>query len=223
MHEQAEPPSEQTPSPTRRSRRAKSGVIRSVVLPLLILVAIIGGLWYWDNRGGGGMSRSGGAFGIVELAEAKNPTGQKPVAEVGRAGPDFLLETPQGGTPRLSDLQGQPVLINFWATWCPPCREEMPELVAAYERHQEHDLVIVGVDLQEPDSLVLEFADEFGIVFPLVIDRTGKVADAWRLGGPIRGIPTSYFLDETGVIRGFFYGPMTEDDLEDRLEKILPD
>ncbi len=222
MSGQPGPPAEHAPRTAPQSRRAKSGVIRSVVLPILVLVAIVGGLWYWDNRGGSGVSRSGGAFGIVELAEAKNPTGRSPAPEVGRAGPDFLLETPQGGALRLSDLQGQPVLINFWATWCPPCREEMPELVAAYETHQEHDLVIVGVDLQETNGKVLDFADEFGIVFPLVIDRNGEVANAWRLGGPIEGIPTSYFLDEAGVVRAFFYGPMTEESLEDRLEKILP-
>ena len=222
MHGRTDPPAEQAPRTAPQSRRAKSGVIRSIALPILLIVFIVGGLWYWDSRGGG-VSRSGGAFGIVELAEAKNPTGRSPAPEVGRAGPDFLLETPQGGTLRLSDLQGQPVLINFWATWCPPCRAEMPELVAAYETHQEHGLVIVGVDLQETNSQVLEFADEFGIVFPLVIDRNGEVADAWRLGGPIEGIPTSYFLDETGVIRAFFYGPMTAESLEDRLEEILPD
>ncbi len=222
MHERTEPPADQAPNTAPRSPRAGSGVIRSVVLPILVLVLIVGGLWYWDSRGGGGVSR-GGAFGIVELAEAKNATGRSPAPEVGRAGPDFLLETPQGGTLRLSDLQGQPVLINFWATWCPPCRAEMPELVAAYETHQEHGLVIVGVDLQEPDSKVLDFAADFGIVFPLVMDRSGEVGDAWRLGGPIEGIPTSYFLDETGVVRAFFYGPMTEEILEDRLEKILAD
>ncbi len=222
MHEQLEPQSEQAPGATPPSGRTKSGVMRSVVLPILVLVLIVGGLWYWDSRDGGGVSPSGGAFGIVELAEAKNPTGRSPAPEVGRAGPDFLLEQPDGGTLRLSDLQGQPVVLNFWATWCPPCREEMPELVAAYDTHQEHGLVIVGVDLQETDGQVLDFADEFGIEFPLVIDRNGEVAGAWRLGGPIEGIPTSYFLDETGVVRAFFYGPMTKESLEERLETILP-
>jgi peroxiredoxin len=223
MDERPEPPAQEDLEERPQRRREWSGPMRSIVLPLAILAAIVGGLWYWDSRDGGGTGGEDGRFGVVELPEDKNPTGKKPLAEVGRAAPDFLLETPQGGTLRLSDLQGQPVVLNFWATWCPPCREEMPELVAAYERHREAGLVIVGVDLQEPDKTVLDFADEFGIVFPLVIDRDGDVADAWRLGGPIEGIPTSYFIDETGVVRDFFYGPMTEDFLEERLAKILPE
>ena len=200
-----------------------SGLLRSVVLPLGILAVILGGLWYWDSRGGGGITGGDDRFGVVELPAGKNPTGQEPVAEVGRAGPDFLLETPQGDTLRLSDLQGQPVLLNFWASWCGPCRAEMPELVAAYEQHRTQGLVIVGINLQEPNGTVLDFAEEFGMTFPIVIDRDGELADAWRLGGPIEGIPTSYFIDLSGVIRALFYGPMTEEALEERLAKILPE
>ena len=202
-------------------RREWSGGLRSVVLPLAILAAIVGGLWYWQNRGTAPALDD--AYGIVELPEAKNATDRPPVAEVDRAGPDFLLETPEGGTLRLSDLQGSPVLINFWASWCPPCRDEIPELVRAYERYQGEGLVIVGVNLQEPDGTVREFAREFGMTFPIGIDRDGEVGDAWRLGGPVEGIPTSYFVDETGVIRDFFYGPMTDDTLEEKLAEILPE
>ena len=97
----------------------------------------------------------------------------------------------------------------------------MPELVAAYERHQDEELEIVGIDLQEPDEQVLEFAGEFGVDFPIVIDRDGDVADAWRVGGTTGGVPTSYFLDERGVIRAVFYGPMTKKTPEQRLRAIL--
>ncbi len=203
--------------------RAWSGFLRSIVLPLGILAVILGGLWYWELRDNGARTVDDARFGVVELPVGKNPTDKSPVAEVGRAGPDFLLETPQGGTLRLSDLQGQPVLLNFWASWCGPCRAEMPELVAAYEQHRTQGLVIVAVNLQEPNGTVLDFADEFGMTFPIVIDRDGELADAWRLGGPIEGIPTSYFVDPTGVIRELFYGPMTEEALEERLATIMPE
>lgn len=195
------------------------GLGRSVVLPLAILGLIVGGLWYWDSRGGGSAIDDG--YGIVELPLSRNPTGESPSPEVGRAGPDFLLERPGGGELRLSDLQGRPVLLNFWASWCPPCRQEMPDLVDAHGRFRDDGLVVVGVNLQEPDSTVLRFAEEFGIAFPLAIDRAGGLADVWRLGGPIEGIPTSYFLDETGVVRDVFYGPMTEEDIDEGVGAAL--
>ena len=198
--------------------------VRSLVPALAILAVIVGGLWYWDNRGDSSeVIVNGVRMGVVALPAERNPTAKQPVPEVGRSGPDFRLETPDGGTVRLSDLQGGPVLINFWATWCAPCRAEMPELVAAYERHQAQGLVVVAVNLQEADGQVERFAEEFGMTFPVAIDRNGEVADVWRLGGPIKGIPTSYFLDESGVIQEFAYGPMTAEMLEERLESILPE
>ncbi len=69
--------------------------------------------------------------------------------------------------------------------------------------------------------MVLDFADEFGVTFPIVTDRTGKVADAWRLGGPIEGIPTSYFLDEAGVVQDITYGPLTDEMLTERIGRLL--
>jgi len=201
-------------------RRDWPGVFRSLVLPLGLLAIILGGLWYWDARGGGASIDDGG-YGTVELPAARNATDRSPAVEVGRAAPDFLLETSTGGELRLSDLQGQSVLVNFWATWCPPCRAEMPELVAAYDRYRDDGLVIVAVNLQETDSQVNKFAKEFGMTFPIVIDRDGELKNVWRLGGPIQGIPTSYFIDASGVIRRLFYGPMKEAALEQRLAEIL--
>jgi len=219
VEDQANEAPEPVDKPAGR-RRDLSGLVRSVVLPLGLLALIVGGLWYWDSRGDEAARDS---YGAIELPQEKNPTGRSPAPEAGRAGPDFLLETPQGGTLRLSDLQGSPVLLNFWASWCPPCRREMPELVEAYSRYRDDGLVIVGVDLQEPDDIVLAFAEDFGIEFPLAVDRDGELQDVWRLGGPIQGLPTSYFIDSTGVVRDVFYGPLTEEFLEERLAKILPE
>lgn len=203
-----------------RRRLEPAGVLRIVVFPAAVLALILGGLWYLDTRLSSGSSNDG--FGIVALPTAKNPTGRSPASDIGRAGPDFLLETPEGGTLRFSDFQGHPVLLNFWASWCAPCRQEMPELVAAFERYRDQGLIIVGVDLQQPASKVTKFANDFGIHFPLAIDRDGEVAKAWRIGGPIKGLPSSYFIDASGVIQDRFYGPLAKDSLEKRLAKILP-
>jgi len=204
-----------------RRRLEPAGVLRWLVFPAAVLALIFGVLLYLDGRLDDGTADD--RFGIVELPSLKNPTGRAPASEIGRAGPDFLLETPQGGTLRLSDFQGRPVVLNFFASWCRPCRREMPEFVAAYSRYRAQGLVIVGVDMQEPAKKVLKFADDFGIRFPLAIDRDGEVGDAWRLGGPIQGLPSTYFIDATGVIRDRFYGPLTEEFLEKRLAQILPE
>ena len=195
------------------------GAVQSLILPLGLLAVILGGLWYWDARGDGGGAND--AYGAVELPEAKNATGRAPAPEVGRAGPDFLLEQPGGGTLRLSDLQGQPIVLNFWASWCAPCRAEMPELVRAYAEFRDDGLEIVAVNLQETNNKILDFADEFGIEFPIAIDRDGELKDVWRLGGPFGGIPSSYFLDEAGIVQDIVYGPLTDDMLVERIGLLL--
>jgi peroxiredoxin len=202
-----------------QNRREWSGVARSLVLPLLIVATIVGALLYIDRErnGGGGDS----PYGIVALPEALNPTGRSPSTEVGRAAPDFLLETPDGGTLRFSDLRGAPVLVNFWASWCTPCRQEMPEIVRAYDARKDDGLVVVAINLQENNDQVREFADEYGMDFPVVIDRRGQVAEAWRIGGPVEGIPSSYFIDAQGIVRARVFGPMDEERLDEELAKVI--
>ncbi len=201
-------------------RREWSGAIRSLMLPVALVAAIVAGLVWWQNRDEGGSAGDSGKYGIVELPADRNPTGEAPRAEVGRVPPDFLLDGP-GGELRLSDLQGKPVIVNFWATWCPPCRQEIPELIAAYEAHGAEGLVLVGVDLQENEDAVAAFAEEFGITYPLVIDRTGEVAETWKIGGQFGGIPSTYFIDRTGVVASIYNGTLTEELLQERLNVIL--
>lgn len=192
-----------------QNRRQWSGVLRSLVLPALIVATIVGGLWYWEQRRAGDVADS--EYGTVALPDHLNPTGQSPSPTEGRVAPDFILETPGGGTQRLSDLRGQPLLINFWASWCGPCRAEMPDIVRT--SNERDDLTVVAVNLQENDQQVRSFAEDFGMDFPIVIDRTGEVGETWRIGGPIEGIPSSYFLDADGIVRAIVFGPLTPDEL----------
>jgi peroxiredoxin len=127
-------------------------------------------------------------------------------AEEGKLAPDFLLETLDGGELSLSDLRGQAVALNFWASWCAPCRKEIPQLVAASDQFAEQGLVVVGANLQESPDTIRRYAEDFGMDFPIALDRTGSVADEYRL----LGIPTTYFIDRQGVIRSVFRGPFLE-------------
>jgi peroxiredoxin len=215
-----EPDSQSSHGPVPESRgRPWSGLLRSVLLPAGILALILGGLWYWDSRDAPGKTNDA-RYGVVELPAGKNATGEDPRADVGYAGPDFVLQGPGGGEVRLSDFQGGPVLLNFWATWCPPCRTEMPELVRAHQEYAPDGLTVLAVNLQEPDGAVLEFAEEFGVDFPLAVDREGELSEAWRLGGPIEGIPSSYFIDADGIIRDVFYGPMDSADIAEGVDAV---
>ena len=202
-----------------QNRREWSGVLRSLVLPVLIVAAIVGVLLFVD-RLRDGSTPAGDGYGVVELPVEMNTTGRPVSSDVGRAAPDFLLRTPDGGELRLSDLRGHPVLVNFWASWCIPCRQEMPEIVRAYDAHHNGGLQIVAVDLQENADQVRGFAGEFGMTFPIATDRTGAVASAWRIGGPVKGIPSSYFLDADGVVRARVFGPLTAQSLSDNLATI---
>ena len=201
-----------------QNRREWSGVLRSLVLPLLVVATIVGALFYFERRDAGAPADSGG-YGIVNLPEGANTTGRSPSTDAGRVAPDFVLQKPDGSSLRLSDLRGKPVLVNFWASWCTPCRQEMPEIVKAADA-RGGAVTVVAVDLQESNDAVQSFAREFGMKFPIVIDRTGGVADAWRIGGPVQGIPSSYFIDKDGVVQARYFGPMTSQILSDNLGKI---
>lgn len=200
-----------------QNRREWRGALRSLALPALIVATIVGGLYYLERRGDDGGAAGGG---VVELPAERNATGRGPSTEIGRAAPDFNLKTLDGGELRFSDLQGQPVLVNFWATWCRECREEMPEIVRAYEERGD-EFAVVAVNLQENEGQVREFADDFGMEFPVVIDKTGQVAKAWRIGGPVEGLPATYFIDERGVVRSRVFGPLTAATLAEGLTEIL--
>lgn len=204
-----------------QNRREWRGALRSLALPLLTVAAIVGVLLYIerarDSSGGG----ADGGYGIVALPASADGAERTVGTDEGDAAPDFLLQTLDGGTLRLSDLRGSPVLVNFWASWCTPCRQEMPEIVRAYNARRDEGLVVVGVNLQENTGQVRSFAEDFGMEFPVVIDRTGQVAEGWRIGGPIEGIPSSYFLDASGVVRKRVFGPMTEETLADALASIM--
>ena len=132
----------------------------------------------------------------------------------GEAAPDFAMVLDDGRYLRLSDLQGKPVVLNFWATWCGPCRLEMPELVKAADANQ--DLVVLAADVQEARAPVEDFATEFKMNLPIVLDKDGKVRSLYR----VPGLPTTYFIDKTGKIASVVVGPLTPQVLADRLAEI---
>jgi peroxiredoxin len=130
--------------------------------------------------------------------------------------PDFKLFNLEGEEVHLSDFQGQPVLINFWATWCAPCRIEMPAIQNRFERQAEDGFVVLAVNYDESLEEVQAFADELDLTFDLLLDPGGEIQRRYR----IRGYPTSFFLDSSGVIQVLHIGVMTESQLDTYLAEI---
>ncbi len=138
----------------------------------------------------------------------------------GFSAPDFTLKTPNGETYTLSELKGKAVLINLWATWCPPCRAEMPAMQKLYEEYQSQGLVILAVNAtyQDYPLSIAPFINEYGLTFPILLDETGETAAAYQL----RSLPSSYFINRAGIIAEVVIGgPMSEALLRTRIEKIL--
>jgi peroxiredoxin len=112
------------------------------------------------------------------------------------AAPDFTLQDLDGNAVRLADLRGRPVIVNFWATWCPPCREEMPSMQRAWERLQPEGVALLAVNVGEDADTVFQFTGSYPVEFPILFDHDGAVSAAW----PMRGLPTTFVVDPRGRI-----------------------
>jgi cytochrome c biogenesis protein CcmG/thiol:disulfide interchange protein DsbE len=135
----------------------------------------------------------------------------------GQPAPDFTLKTPEGQEVSLSDLKGQAVVLNFWASWCGPCRQEMPDLQAAYERYKEDGLVVVGLNLSESRLTVHRFLADVPVTFPILIDEKNRVEDLYH----IIPLPTTYFIDKSGKIVHKREGQMSGDYIDRQVRALL--
>ena len=139
--------------------------------------------------------------------------------EVGNLAPDFQLQNLDGQTVSLGNLQGKPVLINFWATWCPPCRDEMPYIQEIYEEWSDKELVVLAINIGESSSKVEEFIQSHNLSFTVLLDTKQDVAQRYN----ITGIPTTFFIDKDGIIQDKVIGPFqNKTQIENRLGKIMP-
>ena len=139
--------------------------------------------------------------------------------QVGDTAPDFTLLNRNGDPVSLSDYAGQPIMVNFWATWCAPCRVEMPHMQAAYEAHKDQGFEILALDQDENMEIVGEYFDELGLTFTPLLDVNFVVASEYGAAGIY---PSSYFIDRDGTIAHVHRGPATEDQLNAFINEIIP-
>jgi peroxiredoxin len=154
-------------------------------------------------------------FGILGLGNGQNGQNPSSAPEIGALAPDFELQALSGERVRLTDWRGHPVLINFWATWCPPCIAEMPIIQARYALWAP-DLVVLAINAGEPVADIRPFVAEQPLTFTILADPDLKVNDRYR----VRGLPASFFVDSEGVIRAVHLGSLSETALDRSLEAI---
>lgn len=174
------------------------------------ILLIVGTVWLLEDYLASEDDGLEAATGVVVEGGGVTP-------RVGEPGPDFTLDGLDGRPISLSGLRGRPVLINFWASWCPPCRGEMPDLEELQREYANAGLVVVAVNLQEEPAAARRYAETLGLTFPIALDRSARVAARYN----VSALPTSYFVAPDGVIRDLNVGALTGRALRGKVAKIL--
>lgn len=155
---------------------------------------------------------------VIVQAAGKDNTIMKPENQaglgIGMKAPDFELQNLQGETVKLSDFQGKKIMLNFWATWCPPCKAEMPDIQKFYTEKGD-EIVILAVNI-DPQYDVAGFAEKIRVNFPILLDEDEKAAEAYQ----ILTIPTTFFIDEKGIIRHKYLSAMSLDIMRKYIEEM---
>ena len=179
----------------------RTWILLATALPLVGLLALLG----WASLGDGGGQSLGvnREFGVAEV-ETKAAT-------------PFELELITGGDLSLADLRGKVVMVDFWASWCTPCRQEAPVLVQVYREYAESGVEFVGIDIWDKEENARSYLETFGIPYPNGIDNSGEIA----INYGVRGIPEKFFIDRDGLVQRKFVGPIREDKLREALDELL--
>ena len=150
------------------------------------------------------------------MANRTAPTGQSGATRVGKPAPAFAMDLHGGGELSIGPDLGKPVVLNFWASWCPPCREESPLLERAWRQYEERGVLFVGVDTQDTEADALAYIDEFGLTFPNGLDADGEITVAYG----VVGLPVTFFIGGDGVVKRRWVGALTESQLLPWVEEL---
>ncbi|AXI08361.1 redoxin domain-containing protein [Oceanobacillus sp. 143] len=151
-------------------------------------------------------------IGFTDLSNADDTVG----TEIGNIAPDFEIQSLDGERVKLKDLRGKRVMLNFWATWCPPCRVEMPDM---QKLHENEDIIVLAVNLTDSEMSqndITTFVNEFGLTFPVGLDKSGEISKLYK----INPIPTTFMIDSDGIIRFKLFGAMSYNMMTEELEKM---
>ncbi len=180
--------------------------------PLLLLAALVGILFSGALASWAAAKYAAAGGQPPSAGSSYSPATVSPSAESGGTtlAPDFTLTLFDGRRLRLSDLRGKPVVLNFWASWCPPCREEAPTLEKGWETYKDKGVVFLGMDIQDTETDARAFMKEFGITYPNGQDTTSEIAVSYD----ISGIPTTFFITSEGKVARRWTGALGEEQLD---------
>ena len=173
---------------------------------IVAIVFVVGMVWIW----------------LSAEPSTASTGGKIPSPREGFLAPDFTLEGQHSESVTLSDLQGKVVIVNLWASWCPPCRAEMPALERVYENYQDRGVEVLAINttFQDSEEDALAFVKEVGLSFPILFDRSGGISRQYQL----RAMPTTFFMDHEGVIQKVILGgPISEATFQTTVEELLRD
>jgi peroxiredoxin len=187
---------------------------------VFLAILVFGSAWLWWSRPNGEIAAAGpltlSDLDANPLAGAGAPAVDPAVGPgIGRMAPDFTLKTLDGGTFRLSEQRGKPVVLNFWATWCGPCQNELPAVQKA-AAHFGDAVVFAGVDQGEKAEVVQSFVDKLGLTFTIPMDTNGDVGYNYN----VQGLPTTFFIDRNGVVKSLWMGEMNSVTLAENIARI---
>jgi peroxiredoxin len=154
---------------------------------------------------------------VVTTSPMRGAVATTPAPVVNHPAPDFRLQDLAGAPVQLADLRGQVVLINVWATWCPPCRAEMPAIQAVYGQLRDQGFTVLAVNVREDADQVRSFMTQHGLTFPALLDSNGAVSALYQS----RVYPSSYFIDRAGLVRAVYRGPMSRSVIAGTVEQLL--
>lgn len=184
---------------------------RNLLIGTIIVIAIGGALWT-ANAGKGDSSNQTDSSRTEQTSVQRDEAPQEEMKA-----PDFTLKTLDGNTVELSKNSGKPTMINFWASWCPPCKVEMPYIQKAYEKYGDQvNFMMVNLTAMDDKAKMKQFLKEGGYNFPVLLDETGEVSEMYQAFS----IPMTYIVDENGIIISRIMGAMSEGQLTEIMEKI---
>lgn len=184
-------------------------MVRNIVAVIVLIGLVIWGVLDYNGKND------------VSLAEAEQMMLHEGNVGVkkGNAAPDFELELLEGDKVRLSDYAGKKVIMNYWASWCGPCKAEMPHMEQYYKDFKDEDVVILGINLTHTERKKTDipaFVEEYGLTFPILMDPKGTVTDQYR----VIAYPTTFIIDTKGIIRQIYYGPVDYSTLKNAVARV---